>query len=225
MFKGLDTDKTIPKLVRTSKDDQNHAAAFDYELLIPNQWASVTIGVNGQPGKEGALPSDDVSGYKFLSIQTYVTGTSYMRVEVMSTGPAMNLHSGHPMTSFKLKEGFNTYKVRLSALSQPAWVEGTRSTPRTSSRSSPPSPSRSSATTAVRRGNGDCGQPGLRAVARGTAPSGTLARRQDDGQVLTSAGEVGIDQQRLLECAMASSVWPRPARRCRGCCGPPQRSA
>ena len=130
VFKGLDADKTIPKLVRTSKDDQNHAAAFDYELVIPNQWASVTIGVNGQPGKEGALPSDDVSGYKFLSIQTYVTGTSYMRVEVMSTGPAIDLHSGHPMTSFKLKEGFNTYKVRLSALSQPSWVEGTRIDPK-----------------------------------------------------------------------------------------------
>jgi hypothetical protein len=28
-------DQAIPKLVRTSKTDQNHAAAFDYELVIP----------------------------------------------------------------------------------------------------------------------------------------------------------------------------------------------
>ena len=34
------------------------------------------------------------------------------------------------MTSFRLKEGFNTYKVKLSSFSQPAWVEGTRIDPK-----------------------------------------------------------------------------------------------
>jgi hypothetical protein len=40
-------DQAIPKLVRTSKTDQNHAAAFDYELVIPNQWAGVTMQIDG----------------------------------------------------------------------------------------------------------------------------------------------------------------------------------
>jgi hypothetical protein len=40
-------DNAIPKLVRTSKTDQNHAAAFDYELVIPNQWAGVTMQIDG----------------------------------------------------------------------------------------------------------------------------------------------------------------------------------
>ena len=130
VFKGNEADNTIPKLVRTSKGDQNHAAAFDYELMIPNQWAGVTMGINGHPGDVGSLQPDDVTGYKVLSVQTYVTGTSYMRMEIMSNGSGIDLNSGYPMTSFKLKEGFNTYKVPLSAFSQPAWVQGTRVDPK-----------------------------------------------------------------------------------------------
>ena len=130
IFKGHEADNATPRLVRTSKTDQNHAAAFEYELVIPNQWAGVSMEVQGRPGEEGALPADDVTGYKVLSLQAYVTGTSYMRVEIMSNGQGINLHSGYPMTSFKLKEGFNTYKVKLSSFSQPAWVEGTRIDPK-----------------------------------------------------------------------------------------------
>jgi hypothetical protein len=131
IFKGHEADNAIPKLVRTSRNDQNHAAAFDYELVIPNQWAGVTMEIQGRPaGDGGTPPADDVSGYKVLSIQTYVTGTQYMRVEIMSNGSGINLHSGYPMTSFKLKEGFNTYKVRLSSFSQPQWVQGTRIDPK-----------------------------------------------------------------------------------------------
>jgi hypothetical protein len=130
VFKGHPNDNSVPNLIRTSKTDQNHAAAFDYQLMIPNQWAGVTMEVQGQAGKPGALPPDDVSGYKFLRIRAYATGTQYLRVEIMSNGQGINLHSGYPMTSFKLKEGFNTYKVPLSAFSQPAWVSDTRVDPK-----------------------------------------------------------------------------------------------
>jgi hypothetical protein len=123
VFKG-------PNLVRTSKNDNNHAAAFEYELVIPNEWAGVTMEVQGKPGPEGALPQDDVTGFKTLSIQAYVTGSSYMRVEVMSNGQRINLHSGYPMTTFKLREGFNTYKVPLTSFSQPSWVKDSRIDPR-----------------------------------------------------------------------------------------------
>jgi hypothetical protein len=129
IFKGHPEDNSRPQLVRTSKDDDNHAAAFEYELVIPNQWTGVTMEVQGHAGEPGALPADDVTGYKFMNVQAYVTGTQYMRVEVMSNGQGLNLHSGYPMTSFKLQEGFNTYKVRLSAFSQPAWVTETRIDP------------------------------------------------------------------------------------------------
>ena len=123
LFKG-------PSLVRTSKTDQNHAASFEYEFTIPNEWTGVTMEVQGQAGTPGSLPPDDVSGYKDLSIQAYVTGTSYMRVEIMSNGERINLHSGYPMTTFKLKEGFNTYRVPLKAFAQPAWVTDSRIDPK-----------------------------------------------------------------------------------------------
>lgn len=129
IFKGHEADNAIPKLVRTSRNDDNLAAAFDYEFVIPNQWAGVTMTINGHPGEEGTLPADDVSGYKFMTIQAYATGTQYMRVEVKSNGKDVNLHSGYPMTSFKLKDGFNTYKARLSSFSQPDWVSDTRIDP------------------------------------------------------------------------------------------------
>lgn len=130
VFQGHEADNAVPKIVRTSKTDQNLAAAFDYELVIPNQWAGVTMEVQGHPGEAGALPADDVSGYDSLSVQVYATGTQYMRVEIMSGGQGINLHSGYPMTSFKLREGFNTYKMPLSSFSQPNWVTDTRIDPR-----------------------------------------------------------------------------------------------
>ena len=123
IFKG-------PSLVRTSKTDENHAAEFEYELVIPNEWAGVSMEVQGRPGTPGELPADDVSGYKALSVQAYVTGSSYMRVEIMSNGERINLHSGYPMTTFKLKEGFNTYKVPLKSFAQPAWVSDSRIDPK-----------------------------------------------------------------------------------------------
>lgn len=123
VFKG-------PSLVRTSKADENHAAAFEYEFALPNEWQGVTMEVQGQAGPAGNLPQDDVTVYKQLSVQAYVTGTQYMRVEIMSNGERINLHSGYPMTTFKLKEGFNTYKVPLKAFSQPAWVGDSRIDPK-----------------------------------------------------------------------------------------------
>lgn len=123
VFKG-------PSLVRTSKTDDNHAAAFEYEFVIPNEWAGVTMEVQGQAGPVGNLPQDDVSGFKNLNLQAYATGTSYIRVEIMSNGERINLHSGYPMYSFKLKEGFNTYKVPLKAFAQPSWVTDSRIDPK-----------------------------------------------------------------------------------------------
>ena len=123
IFKG-------PSLVRTSKTDNNHAAAFEYEFVIPNEWQGVTMEVQGQAGTPGALPQDDVTGYKDLRVQAYATGTSYMRVEIMSNGERINVHSGYPMTTFKLKDGFNAYKVPLKGFTQPAWVTDSRVDPK-----------------------------------------------------------------------------------------------
>jgi hypothetical protein len=41
----------------------------------------------------------------------------------MSRGQGINLTSGFPQMTFKIKPGFNTYKIPLSSLQQPSWVQ------------------------------------------------------------------------------------------------------
>lgn len=123
-FKGLaNSSPPAPESVHLKKDDPNHAIAFDYELYSPNQYAGVGVEIQGHPQQDSKTVADDVSAYKFLSMQIYATGVTVLRVELMSRGQGISLASGFPQMSFKLKPGFNTYKIPLSSLSQPSWVQ------------------------------------------------------------------------------------------------------
>jgi hypothetical protein len=123
-FKGLaNSSPAVPELVRLKKDDPNRAIAFDYELYSPNQYAGVGVEIHGQPDKDGKTVPDDMSAYKFLVMQIYATGVPALRVEIMSRGQGINLTGGFPQMSFKIKPGFNIYKIPLNSLSQPSWVE------------------------------------------------------------------------------------------------------
>ena len=123
-FKGaLKGEANAPDVVRLSKDDPNRAITFDYELRIPNQWAGVTVEVHGQPDKDGKPVADHMSGYKYLTLQLYVTGVTSVTAEFISKGQGIKIDSGSPQMSFKVTKGFNTYKVALDSLSQPPYVE------------------------------------------------------------------------------------------------------
>src|ERR1700704_5492927 len=62
-FRGLENaNPPAPAFARVTAEDV--AAAFDYELRAPNEWAGVNMEVFGQPEKDGKLVPDDVSGYK-----------------------------------------------------------------------------------------------------------------------------------------------------------------
>lgn len=123
-LKGLaNASPPAPELVRLKKDDPNRAAAFDYELYPPNQYAGVGIQIQGQPDKDGKPVADDLSAYKFLTMQIYATGVPRLRIEIMSRGQGINMTSGFPQSSFKLKPGFNTYKIPLNTLAQPQWAD------------------------------------------------------------------------------------------------------
>ena len=121
-FKGA-SGTNAPELVRLSKDDPNRAAAFDYELQAPNQFAGVGLEVGAKAGEDGRPAALDVSAYKDLLLQLYVTGVEVVRVEFVSRGQGMNLASGYPQSTFKVKPGLNTYKVPLKSISQPSWAE------------------------------------------------------------------------------------------------------
>jgi len=123
-FKGSKTgDQNAPEIVRLSNDNPNKAITFDYELRPPNQWAGVTVEVHGQPDKDGKPVPDDMSRYKYMTVQLYVTGVTQVTVEFISKGQGIKIESGSPQMSFKVSKGFNTYKVALDSLTQPSYVE------------------------------------------------------------------------------------------------------
>jgi len=123
-YKGLaNATPGAPELVRLKNDEKNHLASFDYSLFGPNQWAQVTLEIQGHPMKDGKPVADDVSGYKQLSMQLYATGTESLRVEFVSHGQGINLTAGFPQLPLRIKQGLNTYVIPLKGLAQPSWVQ------------------------------------------------------------------------------------------------------
>jgi hypothetical protein len=123
-FKGLaHASPGAPEIVSQQGNASNHLAFFEYSLTGPNQWANVTLEVQGHPNKDGHAVADDVSAYKNLSMQMYATGTDYLRVEFLSHGQGIGLDFGFPQLVVKMKPGLNTYLIPLKGLSQPSWVE------------------------------------------------------------------------------------------------------
>ncbi|HEX7317303.1 MAG TPA: hypothetical protein VF297_25620 [Pyrinomonadaceae bacterium] len=122
-MKGLaNVTPPAPELVRLKQDDPNRAAAFDYELY-PNQYAGVGMQIGGLPDKDGKPVADDLSAYKYLSIDIYATGVPRLRVEITSRGQGINMNSGFPSSAIKVKPGLNTYKIPLNSLAQPSWAD------------------------------------------------------------------------------------------------------
>jgi hypothetical protein len=72
---------------------------------------------------------DDVSATR-ASLQVYATAVPILRIEAISRGQGMDLASGYPQMTFKVLEGFNTYKSPLKGFTQPVWVTDTRIDPK-----------------------------------------------------------------------------------------------
>ena len=120
-FRGLEkADPPAPAFARVTAEDA--AAAFEYEMRIPNEWEGVNLEVFGQPEKDGKLVADDVSSYKFITLRVFAKGAQYIRLELISRGQGTNLEGGYPTATFRLSAGFNTYKLKLDSFNQPEWA-------------------------------------------------------------------------------------------------------
>ena len=120
-FRGLEkADPPAPAFARVTADDV--AAAFDYELRIPNEWEGVNMEVFGEPEKDGKPGADDVSGYKFITLRVFAKGPQYIQLELITRGYGANLESGYPMATFRVSPGFNTYRLKLDSFNQPEWA-------------------------------------------------------------------------------------------------------
>ena len=123
-YKGLvNASPGAPELVVLRADPGNHLANFEYNLVGPNDWANVTLEVQGRPMKDGKPVADDVSGYKQLSLQLGATGVDSLRVEFISHGQGINLNAGFPQLPIRLNTGLNTYVIPLKGLGQPSWAD------------------------------------------------------------------------------------------------------
>lgn len=103
--------------------DQDTAAAFEYEMRVPNEWAGVNLEVFGQPEKDGKPVADDISEYKYVTMRLFGKGPKEVRVELVSRGQGVSLESGYPQMTFRISPGFNTYKFKLDQFRQPEWAE------------------------------------------------------------------------------------------------------
>ena len=120
-FRGLpNANPPAPAFARVTAEDI--AAAFDYEMRIPNEWEGVNMEVFGHPEKDGKLVPDDVSGYKFITLRAFAKGAQYIKLELISRGLGANLESGYPAATIRLTPGFNTYKLKLDSFNQPDWA-------------------------------------------------------------------------------------------------------
>jgi hypothetical protein len=120
-FRGMEkADPPAPALARVTGEDV--AAAFDYELRIPNEWEGVNLEVFGHPEKDGKLVADDISGYKYISLRVFAKGPQHIRLELITRGHGANLEAGYPMANIRVSPGFNTYKLKLDTFSQPQWA-------------------------------------------------------------------------------------------------------
>jgi len=120
-FRGMEnTNPPAPALARVT--DADTAAAFDYEMRIPNEWEGVNLEVFGSPAQDGKLVADDVSGYKYISLRLFAKGPTSIRLELISRDHGTNLESGYPMASFRVSPGFNTYRLKLDTFNQPEWA-------------------------------------------------------------------------------------------------------
>lgn len=123
-FKGAEgLDPPGPELVHIKPGDPNHAAKFEYSLQAPNAWSGVALEIHGRPDADGKPQTDDVSGYKYLSLQVYATGIRILRLETRSNESGKDTRSVFPFMTFEVKPGFNTYRVPLSGFTQPSWAD------------------------------------------------------------------------------------------------------
>jgi hypothetical protein len=113
----------VPELVRIKPDDPNRLAKFEFGFMAPNTWAGAGFEIKGQADADGKTPADDVSAFKKITFQLYAKGTEMIRVEAISRGHGLDLQSGYPQMSFKVRPGLNTYEVALKALAPPRWVD------------------------------------------------------------------------------------------------------
>ncbi len=105
---------------------------FQFEITAPNAWAEASMKIVGMKDK-GRLDdwaktllvkAEDVTVYKFLSLDLGAAGTNQIRVRVISEGNGVDAGSAHPEKTIQVTSSLTTYKIPLADFKQPTgdWV-------------------------------------------------------------------------------------------------------
>lgn len=105
---------------------------FQFEITAPNAWAEASIKIVGMKDK-GRLDdsaktllvkAEDVTGYKFLTLDLGAAGTNQLRVRVISEGNGVDAGGAHPEVTIPVTSSLTTCKIPLADFKQPTgdWV-------------------------------------------------------------------------------------------------------
>lgn len=124
-------DKPWPQSPMVVPAAQNHSQLIIYNFSIPapNQWAGVTLEIRGLPDKDGKQVAEDLSAYKYLTVDIQAQGTNAMRAELISRDNGIPIPEGvgqEHTFPFALGSGMHTYRLELKKFSQPNWDNVTR---------------------------------------------------------------------------------------------------
>ena len=106
---------------------------FQFEITAPNAWAEASMKIVGMKDK-GRLDdwaktllvkAEDVSTYKFLSIDIGAVGTEQVRLRLISEGNGVDAGGAYPENYVTVSNELKNYKIALSDFKQATgdWVK------------------------------------------------------------------------------------------------------
>ena len=106
---------------------------FQFEITAPNAWAEASMKIVGMKDK-GRLDdwaktllvkAEDVSGYKFLSMDIGAAGVTQVRLRIISEGNGVDTGGAPPENIVTINSELKNYKIALTDFKQPTgdWVK------------------------------------------------------------------------------------------------------
>ncbi len=123
-FTNSDSPWPHTPMVARAAQNSSQFVAFDFTIPAPNQYAGVSLEIQGLPAKDGKQVAEDLSAYNYISVQVFAQGITTMKAELITKDNGVNIADGEQFGfPFRLSNGFNTYKLKLKDFHQESWVE------------------------------------------------------------------------------------------------------
>lgn len=114
--------------------------AFEFDIKQPNEWATVYVKIFGfkdkgyTPGepweRQIIAKAEDLSGYKFLTLDIGAVGTPQVRIDLISESNGIDTNA-YPCIFLNINNQLQTYRIPLTDFKQPegSWVNRKVATP------------------------------------------------------------------------------------------------